>query len=115
MKSTIETAKEIPKPLHPRPERVRKNWKNLNGEWDFSLGEPIYDKRINVPFSWVSPLSGIGENEKGVGYYRLRCRFDPKGQLPFLVIGASDYETEVTVNGTTYVILNESDILAIID
>ena len=25
----------IPRPEHPRPQFVRENWMNLNGEWDF--------------------------------------------------------------------------------
>ena len=63
----------IPKPEFPRPDRERKDWLNLNGEWDFKLlpdgvGEDCaenFDRKIQVPFSWVSPLSGVGENVKG--------------------------------------------------
>ena len=57
----------IPRPLHPTPDKVRKNWVNLNGEWEFSFDVPSFDKKITVPFSWESPLSGIGEEYKGTG------------------------------------------------
>lgn len=69
---------------YPRPELVRKQWMNLNGEWDFAfdfgvsgvemyffdnrnkgyrfaeLGAQQFDKKINVPFCPESKLSGIG-------------------------------------------------------
>ena len=58
---------------HPKPQFERKNWRNLNGEWDFcfdfgssgldrGLQDPTakYDKKINVPFCPESKLSGIG-------------------------------------------------------
>ena len=69
---------------YPRPELVRSNWLNLNGEWDFEFdfgnsGITIWDfyiesnklfrfeemqkkqfsKKINVPFCPESKLSGI--------------------------------------------------------
>ena len=27
----------IPRPEHPNPQWERKNWRNLNGEWDFDF------------------------------------------------------------------------------
>ena len=54
----------IPKPMHPRPDKKRTNWQNLNGPWQFSFDEPIFDKTITVPFSWAAPLSGVHEEEK---------------------------------------------------
>ena len=27
----------IPRPEHPKPQFLRENWKNLNGEWDFTF------------------------------------------------------------------------------
>ena len=90
---------KIPKLSHPRPERRREHWINLNGTWEFSLDAPTYDRRITVPYSWASPLSGIGENKQGTGYYRRRVSFPLSGGLPYLVIGAVDYECEVSLNG----------------
>lgn len=68
---------EISRPEHPTPQWERKNWRNLNGEWDFEFdfGRSAYSKwlrpehyfdnlkmtkKINVPFCPESMLSGIG-------------------------------------------------------
>ena len=56
--NTENTTKKI---LHPRPDKWREEFINLNGEWEFFFDEPTYDRRITVPFSWASPLSGIGK------------------------------------------------------
>jgi len=97
----------IPKPEFPRPDRERKDWLNLNGEWDFRLvPEGVdenslegFDRKVTVPFSWSSPLSGVGENVPGIGWYRRFASF-PKGEKLFLCFGAADYLTDVYVNGT---------------
>lgn len=62
----------IPRPEHPRPDWQRKDWLNLNGEWefDFSAAEACpaqLARRIQVPFSWAAPLSGVGEDPEGRG------------------------------------------------
>ena len=44
---------------YPRPQFVREEWKNLNGEWDFRFGQEEWQK-ITVPFVFQSRLSGIG-------------------------------------------------------
>ncbi len=102
----------IPKPEYPRPERQRAAWLNLNGAWDFALfpsGQEEaekqfaalrqgYDRQIQVPFSWVSPLSGVYENVAGIGWYRRSVSYAPKGRL-FLCLGAVDYFADVYVNG----------------
>lgn len=96
----------VPKPEFPRPDRRRDNWKNLNGEWDFKLLRETgtadapggYDHRITVPFSWASPLSGVGENVPGIGWYRKKVAFSAPGRV-FLCIGAVDYACDVYVNG----------------
>ena len=61
----------IPRPEHPNPQCERKNWLNLNGEWDFEfdfgnsklaagiLDKKEWDKKIIVPFCPESKLSGI--------------------------------------------------------
>lgn len=90
----------IPKPSHPRPDRKRPHWLNLNGEWEFSLDTPTYDRRITVPFSWSCPLSGIGEKCNGTGYYRRAVRFPLTGGRPYLVIGGADEDCEVRLNGS---------------
>ena len=50
---------------YPRPLLVRKDWKNLNGLWDYSItGKGMskpksFDGKILVPFSIESSLSGV--------------------------------------------------------
>ena len=54
---------------YPRPQMVRDNWTNLNGEWDYAitsatntLGHPEkWDGKILVPFAIESALSGVGK------------------------------------------------------
>lgn len=102
----------IPKKEFPRPERQRRTWLNLNGDWDFKLfpaGEEAaeqafaaartaYDRTIVVPFSWTAPLSKVQENVAGIGWYRRTVQFAPKGRV-FLCFGAVDYLADVYVNG----------------
>ena len=70
----------IMKNAFPQPDMRRSEWLNLNGEWDFSLDSPVYDKKINVPYPWGSPLSGIEDDKDGTGYYRRVVRWSPKGE-----------------------------------
>ena len=52
---------------YPRPQFERSQWKNLNGLWDYAIlkANQIQPKRyqgkILVPFSFESPLSGVGK------------------------------------------------------
>ena len=75
----------IPRAEHPRPDYARKNWLNLNGEWDFAFGGkdecPGLDKTIVVPYSWAAPLSGVAEDVKGTGWYRRTARFNVQGDV----------------------------------
>lgn len=102
----------VPRPEHPRPDRMRAQWKNLNGCWDFMLF-PIgqeeaersfaenrirYERKIMVPFSWASPLSEVGENVAGVGWYRCEAEFDTT-QRVFLCLGGIDHRADIYING----------------
>ena len=89
----------VKKLLYPQPDFARAEWMNLNGEWDFSFDTPTYDKKINVPYPWGSPLSGISESKDGTGFYRRTVKFDPSEKRIFLIFGAVDYTCEVKVNG----------------
>ncbi len=103
---------QVIKPEFPRPEKRRENWLNLNGTWDFQLfaqgqeeSERLfaqerrqYSRQITVPFSWVSPLSGIAENAAGIGWYSRSVSYQPKARL-FLCFGAVDYLADVYLNG----------------
>lgn len=65
----------MPRHGYPRPQLERKDWRSLNGEWDFAIdpeavwGHPNDVKwagSINVPFSPETSASGIGNT----GFYR---------------------------------------------
>jgi len=61
----------IARPEYPRPQFERKNWINLNGEWQFEIdhgrsgkerklyNKETLDSKIIVPFCPESKLSGI--------------------------------------------------------
>ncbi len=107
----------IPRPEYPRPQFVRENWQNLNGEWQYktdrarsgkekgytSGGE--FDEKIIVPFCRESELSGIGDKDFcAAAWYRKKIDVteqmlaDDKHTL--LHIGACDFKTELYVNGS---------------
>jgi beta-galactosidase/beta-glucuronidase len=87
-----------PRPEYPRPNLRRSEWVNLNGEWEFGVGEkPAFDRRILVPFCPESELSGIAELPGDVVWYRRR--FDaPAAERLVLHFGAVDYRATVWVN-----------------
>src|SRR5438105_10113790 len=89
-----------PRSEYPRPSLERREWVNLNGEWEFGAGpEPRFDRRILVPFAPQSELSGIGERAPGDRlWYRRRFAAPAAGCLQ-LHFGAVDYWAEVWVNG----------------
>ncbi len=104
---------DIPLPEHPRPDLQRPLWQNLNGQWAFGFdSEDIgvtknwqqettpFDRQIIVPFPWGSELSGL-DDEADIGWYSRSIRIDPswQGKRTFLIIGASDWETTVWLDG----------------
>ena len=86
---------------YPQPDRERKTWLNLNGQWEFSFDQPTFDSHIEVPYPWGSPLSGIGESKNAVGYYRRSVTWNPDEERIFLCFGAVDYTCEAKINGVT--------------
>lgn len=92
----------IPRSEHPRPDFERDNWMCLNGEWDFSLDEKKFDRKIIVPFAFETKLSGIGDKEfhKTVWYrktFELPERMKEKRVI--LHFGAVDYACDLWING----------------
>lgn len=102
----------IPLPEHPRPDFMREQWLNLNGQWDFrfdkqNTGEiekwfehPSFDKKILVPFPWGSKLSGV-QNEADIAWYsrKIEVPSDWNGKQVFLVFGACDWKTKAWLDG----------------
>jgi len=94
---------------YPRPQLTRENWVNLNGLWDYAIkpkGQAVpseFDGEILVPFAVESALSGVA---KTVGkdnelWYNTNFPTPKKSTRDRLLLhfGASDWETEVFVNG----------------
>ncbi|MFB9326196.1 glycoside hydrolase family 2 protein [Paenibacillus aurantiacus] len=113
--TTQTTAATAVRPEFPRPDWQRADWHNLNGAWAFRFDPQdegseaswqlspaaTFDREITVPFSWASPLSGIGENTAGIAWYRRTVEWQPKQRDSrlFLRFGAVDYTCEAWVNG----------------
>ena len=92
----------IPRAEYPRPQFVRSSWMTLNGPWQFSYDEPVYDRTILVPFACETTLSGIADTgfHPVVWYKRaFSLQEDMRGKQILLHFGAVDYICRVYVNG----------------
>ncbi|MFK9092028.1 glycoside hydrolase family 2 protein [Bacillus salipaludis] len=109
------TEKNIPRKEYPRPQFERKEWLNLNGEWNFKFDrenkgekekwykESNFDKKIIVPFSYETKASGIGEEVfcPNVWYQkRITIPSEYEDKEIILHFQAADYITKLWVNGT---------------
>ena len=93
---------QIPRPEYPRPDFQRENWLPLNGEWDFSFDEPIFDRKILVPFACETKLSGIHDtNFHNAVWYRRSFSLPEsmRDRQVLLHFGAVDYTCRLWVNG----------------
>lgn len=113
--STTVIGQDIPRPEHPKPQFVREQWQNLNGEWNFAFDfgktgkdrewykdASSFDKKITVPFAPESELSGIGyiDHMNAVWYNRtFTVPEEWDGQQLFLHFGGVDYKCTAWVNG----------------
>nr|WP_218097956.1 sugar-binding domain-containing protein [Paenibacillus allorhizosphaerae] len=100
---------------YPRPQFARSDWAHLNGAWEFEYdddrigrqqkwhkGEKTFSRTIQVPFSFESKLSGIGEPDFHDTVWYRRSFAVPEGWADRRVIlhfGAVDYKANVWVNG----------------
>jgi hypothetical protein len=104
---------EIPLPEHPRPDRAREDWQNLNGAWAFRFDPDgigleeewqrsgdDFERSIAVPFPWGSPLSGVPDSAD-VGWYAraITVPAEWRGRRVFVVVGASDWRTSAWLDG----------------
>ena len=104
----------IPRPEHPRPEFFRKDWKNLNGLWQFEKDVAAsgfarkfeeredFEQEIIVPFVPETELSGINYQDfmKAVWYRKkldIPADWKKSGRV-LLHFEAVDYKTTVWVN-----------------
>ena len=104
----------IPRNEYPRPQLVRGDWLNLNGEWEFEIdnaksGEAreffkrnSLEGKINVPFCPESKLSGV-EHKDFMDCVWYRKEFEIPGNWKdkkiLLHFGAVDYNAVVYLNG----------------
>ena len=103
-----------PRSEHPDPQFQRKDWLNLNGEWDFEfdfgnsglragvLEKDEWSRKINVPFCPESKLSGIEYTDFIAAVWYRKSVTVTEAQLEGRVLihfGAVDYETYLYVNG----------------
>lgn len=101
---------------HPRPDKHRDDWINLNGAWSFDFdpmnageaeewyGTKAFSRLINVPFPWQADVSWIGNDTYyGYAWYKRPFTIDADwlegGRRCFLCFGAVDAEAVVYVNG----------------
>ncbi|MEK0317827.1 glycoside hydrolase family 2 protein [Cohnella sp. 56] len=99
---------------YPRPQWVRDEWQLLNGEWDFRFDDSFegarnkwYDKldgdrKIQVPFTYETKASGIGEEKfhPCVWYERhVSIPAQAADTRVLLHFQAVDYSAKVWVNG----------------
>lgn len=100
---------------YPRPQLVRKGWENLNGTWDFAFDDENVGKakkwyrefpgrrKIQVPFTYESAASGIGDTTAHDCVWYRRCitvnDSVNNGSRLLLHFEGCDYHTELWVNG----------------
>lgn len=96
---------------YPRPQMVRDNWVNLNGEWDYAItsvtntpGCPKnWDGKILVPFPLESSLSGVGRKLEPDQFlwYRRKIKVGKRGGERILLhFGGVDFRTMVFIGHT---------------
>lgn len=95
-------------PEYPRPQMVRGEWSNLNGEWEYAIRakggvEPTaYDGNILVPFAVESSLSGVQKTVGTDNELWYKRTFDIpsswKNKNIILNFGAVDWKADVFVN-----------------
>lgn len=99
-----ETLSGTPWTVYPRPQMKRESYVNLNGQWDFAVGQASFSgETIRVPFCPESALSCVEQHfEEGIPLHYRRKFVLPEGFCRgrvLLHIGAADQIADVYVNG----------------
>jgi beta-galactosidase/beta-glucuronidase len=110
-----QSIKKPPRPEYPRPQFVRHDWLNLNGDWQFEFDDldrgvtedwsgsnRVFPKTILVPFSFETPMSGIGDlSFHPCVWYRRRIEIPEQWNHKQILLhfGAVDYRATVWING----------------
>lgn len=97
---------------YPRPQFRRRDWLTLNGEWEFAYddgdegiskgydtGKIALPMKINVPFSYQYEASGIGDTARYERVWYKRTFRALPSRRALLNFNASDYVTDVWING----------------
>ncbi|MFL6696700.1 MAG: glycoside hydrolase family 2 protein [Vitreoscilla sp.] len=95
---------------YPRPQLVRADWTQLNGEWRFAFDQeqrwqtpadvPEWPLSIQVPFPPESEASGVGDRGfHACCWYQREFEVAADGGRVMLHFGAVDYLAKVWVNG----------------
>lgn len=93
------------KKYSPNPRMARNDYEFLCGEWDFAfadanLSEPVFDKKINVPYTYESKASGIGDTSgRECVWYRRKFTVKKHDGACLLHFEGVDYQCFVYVNG----------------
>ena len=102
----------IERKMHPRPQFIRENWRDLDGQWDFRFDDDNRgisenwprgwesDGTITVPFTYETKASGVyREEQHAVVWYQKSIALEELTQKLILHFEGVDYETSVWVNG----------------
>lgn len=94
---------------YPRPQFVRENWQNLNGNWDYAITPNTasaapreWKGQILVPFAVESKLSGVQRllrPDETLWYHRTFEASPNAGERTLLNFEAVDYRSQIWVNG----------------
>jgi len=98
---------------YPDPQKIRKTWQDLNGEWQFyfdknestnksvALPKHLFDEKIIVPYSYTFKKSGLDESGYcPIVWYRLSFELELKDNKRYLLnFEAVDYRSDVFING----------------
>lgn len=98
---------------YPRPQFIRENWVDLNGQWQFAfdddnkgdlnkqyLNNEFYTMNIEVPYSYHTKNSGIHKNEDHpIVWYKKDIHIKRKEKKHYLLhFGAVDYKCDLYIN-----------------